>query len=303
MIARAYLGVILTVCIWGGNVVLLKVLLKYLPPGVINAGRLGLASVVLLLVLFASRAKVRLTAREWGALALVGLLGNSVFQLLFLGGIQRSPAGISSVVNGVVPVFVALLSPLLGARVTLRQGLGIALSLLGMLGLVLASRAPGVPITLAGLALLLLAALTWSVYTLAGRPLTERLGSLPFVALSLSLGSSPYLLSSLPDLTRSSAPTLVWLGVALSALLANVFAYQAWANGVQVLGAARTSVWNNLAPVVGLVLAFVVLGERLPLPVWPAVAVILLGVALTNWPTKSPAPGARGRVEPKAQRP
>ncbi|WP_245588537.1 DMT family transporter [Deinococcus pimensis] len=78
----------------------------------------------------------------------------------------------------------------------------------------------------------------------------------------------------------------MWAGVVTSALLANVFAYLAWANGVRVLGAARTSVWNNLAPVVGIALGVLILHERFPAPLWLAVGVILAGVLLTNWPAR-----------------
>lgn len=132
----------------------------------------------------------------------------------------------------------------------------------------------------------------WALYTLWNRPLTERLGTLPFVAFSLALGCVPYVVWALPRLSISSdVPPLAWAGVALSALGANVVAYIAWANGARVLGAARTSVWNTLAPAVSLVLSAAVLHERLPAAVWLGALVILAGAALANWPGH----GAKGR--------
>jgi drug/metabolite transporter (DMT)-like permease len=284
VILRAYVLVFLTVLIWGGNVVLLKVLLTSLPVGAINSGRFLVAGAVLVALAVTRSGWPRWDARTWGAVVLVGLIGNSVFQTFFLAGIERSPAGISSLLNGVVPVLVALVSPLLGLRVTRRQGVGIAVSLAGLLALVMISRTPGTPVSLPGLALLLMGAVTWAAYTVANRPLTARVGTLPFVAFSLAAGSLPYVALHLPELLASSATPLVWSGVVTSALLANVFAYLAWANGVSVLGAARTSVWNNLAPVVGITLGALVLHERFPAPLWLAVGVVLVGVLLTNWP-------------------
>lgn len=295
MLARAYAGVILTVIIWGGNAVLLKVLLHYVPAGVINAGRLGLSALVLVSLMLIRVGLPRLTLREWLAVGAVGLVGNSFFQLLFLAGIERSPAGISSVVPGIVPVWVALLAPLLRMPVTARQACGIALSLAGLVALAVVSSQPGVPVNPVGLALLVGAALTWAVYTLANRPLAAKLGTLPFVALSLALGGLPFVVLYADDIPRVDAPTLAWVGVAASGLFANVFAYLAWAYGVRVLGAARTSVMNNLAPVVGLLLAVTLLHERYNAPVWVAVALVLAGVVLTNWPerqqTAVPLPG------------
>ncbi len=206
MIARAYALVLLTVLVWGGNVVLLKVLLAHLSAGAVNAGRFLVAGAALLALAAARGGWPRWDARTWAAVLGVGLVGNSVFQTFFLEGIARSPAGISSLVNGVVPVVVAILSPLLGLTVTRRQGAGVAVSLAGMLGLVIAARTPGAPVNLVGVGLLLLAAVTWAAYTLANRPLAARVGTLPFVAFSLAGGGLPYVLLHLRDLAPRRGP-------------------------------------------------------------------------------------------------
>ncbi|WP_229778756.1 DMT family transporter [Deinococcus knuensis] len=236
----------------------------------------------------------RWTWQTWLTVAGVGLLGNSVFQTLFLIGIRLSPAGVAGVVNGMVPVLVLPLGLLLGTRVTRRQATGVAVAFGGLLTLLLLTRQPGSPVTPGGMAWLLAAATAWALYTLFNRTLSGRLGALPFVAFSLALGSLPYLLYAAPHVQLGGTPPLAWAGVALSGLGANVVAYLAWARGAQVLGAARTSVWNTLAPVIALMLGAALLHERLPLPVWAAAAVILSGAALANWPARTAAPPTGG---------
>jgi drug/metabolite transporter (DMT)-like permease len=167
----------------------------------------------------------------------------------------------------------------------------------GLLTLLLLTRQPGSPVPLAGLGWLLAAATAWALYTLFNRTLSGRVGALPFVAFSLALGSLPYLLYAAPHVQLSGAPPLAWAGVALSGLGANVVAYLAWARGAQVLGAARTSVWNTLAPMVALILSAALLHERLPLSVWAAAGVILGGAALANWPGRAAPPPASGTTE------
>ncbi|GAA0518908.1 DMT family transporter [Deinococcus depolymerans] len=293
----ALAGVIVTVILWGGNVVLLKALLSHLNPESINAGRFALAGTVLVTLAVRSGGWPRWSRRTWLTVAGVGLLGNSVFQTLFLTGIRLSPAGVAGVVNGMVPVLVLPLGLLLGQAVTRRQAAGVGLAFTGLLTLLLLTRQPGAPVTLVGMGWLLAAATAWALYTLFNRTLSAQVGALPFVAFSLTLGSLPYLLYAAPHVQLSGTPPLAWAGVALSGLGANVVAYLAWARGAQVLGAARTSVWNTLAPVIALILSTALLHERLPLTVWAAAGVILGGAALANWPGRTAAPPTSGATE------
>jgi len=290
---RALAGVLLTVSLWGGNVVLLKALLPYLSAETINVGRFLLAGTVLVGLSVRSHGWPRWDARTWGQVALVGLVGNTVFQACFLAGIRANPAGVAGLVNGLVPVLVVPLGLLLGQRATGRQIGGVVVAFVGLLALLLFTLQPGTAVTPGGFAWVLGAAGAWAAYTLWNRPLTARLGTLPFVAFSLVVGCLPYLLWAVPHLPRGvEAPPLAWLGVALSALGANVVAYLAWANGARVLGAARTSVWNTLAPAIALLLSAAALHERLPAAVWLGAGVILVGAALANWPTGAAVPAA-----------
>ncbi|WP_264774665.1 DMT family transporter [Deinococcus aetherius] len=286
----ALAGVLLTVILWGTNVVLLKVILRFLNAETINLGRFLIAGVVLVALAVRSHGWPRWDARTWGQVALVGLLGNTVFQAFFLNGIHANPAGVAGLVSGIVPVLVIPLGLLLGQRVGWRQGAGATLAFVGLLALLAVTLRPGAAVTPGRLAWVLGAATAWALYTLGNRPLTERLGALPFVAFSLALGCLPYVLWALPHVPAPvDVPPLAWAGVALSALGANVVAYVAWANGARVLGAARTSVWNTLAPAVSLVLSAAVLHERLPAAVWLGALVILAGAALANWPGRAGA--------------
>jgi drug/metabolite transporter (DMT)-like permease len=281
---RAYLGVFATVFLWGSNVVLLKWLLGFMPAATINVTRFAVAGVLLLALTLWRDGWPRWDRRTWLSVAVLGVVGNSVFQEFFLLGISHSPAGVSGVVNGVVPVLVVTIGAALGQRPSRQQWLGVAVSLVGLILLTSQTLVPGSPLTLGGLGLLFLAALAWSSYTLGNRPLSARLGAVPFVSWALVLGCLPYLIWNVPRLAPVQAPLVVWLGVVGSALGANVFAYLAWANGARVLGATQTSVLNNLAPAIALILSALLLGERLPPLAWGAAGIIIAGVLLTNLP-------------------
>ncbi|WP_075835788.1 DMT family transporter [Deinococcus marmoris] len=288
-IRLALAGVLLTVFLWGANVVALKAVLGVLNAETTNTARVLTSGTVLVTLAVRAHGWPRWDARTWLTVAGVGLLGNTLFQAFFLTGIEMNPAGVAGLVNGLVPVLVLPLGLLLGQSFTRRQGAGVAVAFAGLLGLLALTRVPGVSVTLTGLLWLLAAGVVWALYTLFNRPLSARLGTLPFVAFSLALGSVPYLLYALPHLQfaglkGTGVPVAAWLGIAFSALGANVLAYLAWASGAQVLGAARTSVWQALAPVIALILSAALLHERLPASVWGMAAVILIGATLANWP-------------------
>ncbi|MDB5044714.1 MAG: hypothetical protein JWQ08_764 [Deinococcus sp.] len=282
---RALLGVLLTVVMWGANVVLLKALLGGTTAETINVGRFLIAGSVLVALSVRAHGWPRWDARTWLAVAAVGVVGNTLFQAFFLTAIRANPAGVGGLVTGIVPVLVLPLGLLLGQKVSGRQAAGVAVAFAGLLGLLAVTLQPGAHVTLGGLGWVLAAAGAWASYTLFNRPLTAQLGALPFVAFSLMLGCLPYLLWAVPHLhdLNQLAP-LTALGIVVSALGANVLAYLAWANGANVLGAAKTAVWNSLAPAVALLLSAAVLHERLAGAVWIAAGVILLGAALANWP-------------------
>ena len=72
----------------------------------------------------------RLEARDWAALAALGVVGHFVYQWLFMSGVARTSVANSSLIFGCTPVTVALLSSALGhERITPVRWAGVALSL------------------------------------------------------------------------------------------------------------------------------------------------------------------------------
>ena len=105
----------------------------------------------------------------------LGLLGNTMYQLLFIFGIANTTADNSALILATVPVWVALFGTLLGMERVSGQGwLGVGLSLAGVILIILGGER-GVTLqfgraSLRGDFLILLGTLCWSLYTLALRP-------------------------------------------------------------------------------------------------------------------------------------
>ena len=150
----------------------------------------------------------------------------------------------------------------------------------------------------------------WAVYTVGSQPLLARHSPLKLTAMAMLAGAPPLVLLSLPDLLRqnwAAVPPLHWLGLFYSALLSVVVGYVVWGTGVQRVGSSRTAIYSNVTPVIAILVAWVVLGDRLALLQWLGAAVVVVGLLLTRRsrvrvrPAEAPAPAPLNETVRRAQ--
>ena len=251
--------------IWSINYIVIKAAFKVLSPLSFNAVRFLIAAVAIGVFAWAAGAR-RPPARQLLRLCLLGVLGNTVYQLSYIEGMARTRAGNAALIMAAVPVLTAASSHLLGhEQLRLRDVLGLALSTTGIAVLVMGSGAAlGLGVSPAGDLLMLFAAACWTAYTLLSKPLVDTLGPTVTTAWTMGLGTIPLLAICAPAALaqRWSAVTpAAWLGVAFSALGSLVVAYLIWNRGVERLGATRTAFYSNFTPVVTLLAAWPLLNE------------------------------------------
>jgi drug/metabolite transporter (DMT)-like permease len=256
---------VLMTLIWGVNYIVIKAAFEVFSPLAFNAVRFLLAAVSIGAFAWAAGAR-RPPARQLLHLSLLGVLGNTLYQLCYIEGMARTRAGNAALIMAAVPVLTAVSSHLLGhERLRSRDVLGLALSTTGIAVLVVGSgTAVGFGGPLAGDLLMLFAVLFWTAYTVLAKPLVDSLGATVTTAWTMGLGAIPLLAICAPAALaqRWSAVTpAAWLGTVFSSLGALVVAYLIWYRGVERLGATRTAFYSYFSPVVTLVAAWPLLGE------------------------------------------
>ncbi len=254
----------LMTAIWGVNYIVIKAALEVFSPLSFNAIRFALAATAVGVVAWAAGSR-RPPARMVLRLAGLGVLGNTVYQLCYIEGMARTRAGTAALIMAAVPVLTAVASHLMGhERLRWRDVAGLALSS-GGLALVVGGDAVGLRGALLGNALMLAAAVLWTGYTIAAKPLVDVLGPRATTAWTMGLGAVPLLLICVPSIAaqRWGAVTpAAWAGVVFSSLGALVLAYLIWYRGVARLGATRTAFYSNFSPAITLLAAWPLLGER-----------------------------------------
>jgi drug/metabolite transporter (DMT)-like permease len=253
--------------IWGANYIVVKVATRLMTPLAFTATRVALAAVVLAIVVPIARERWP-ARRDVLPLFALGVLGNGLYQVLFIEGIARTRAGTAALVLAAAPAFMAIIGRILGVeQVTTRKVAGIIASLVGI-ALVVLGKADatrrGDADTLLGNTLVLGACLCWSTYTVLLKRYTERVPGIPLSAVTMVGGAVPLVLLAAPQLVATPWPALplgAWGAVAYSGLLALAVAYLFWYRGVRVIGPTRSGMYSNLQPVVALIVAWLALGE------------------------------------------
>ena len=274
--------------IWGVNFTVVKVVLKEMDSLAFNSIRFSVASVFLLVLVFLTGV-TQLDRRTIARLFVIGLVGNGLYQVFFILGIGRALAGVSSLILASTPIFVSILNALTGTeRIRVRAWVGVCSSFLGillMINLWSSSEVIGLTFVIGDL-LILAATICWAIYTVLSRPLLSSLSPLQFVAYTVTLGTPFLVLVSIPSLVNQNFAAVSWLGWAgliFSSTLAIAFAYVVWYSGVCEIGSTRTAIYENLSPVVAVLFAWQVLGERLLPTQLLGAALVFLGIYLTRF--------------------
>jgi drug/metabolite transporter (DMT)-like permease len=296
----AYLALLVTATIWGTTAIGIKVALETYPPFILTTGRWLLSLAILLPAM--RRLGIRpILDRRTAILGLFGILGFNTF---FTFGLERTTAANGSLINGALPVVVALISYLLlNERLSPIRVFGITLSLIGVVITVLGATLDA---SVLGNVLVFGAVLSWAVYTIYNRERLRGENALGIIAgsaifgtlLMIPLAGAEWLQETPPGPGLGLAAIIVYLSIG-PAMLANYF----WVFALERVPASQAAVFSNLTPIVGIVLAGVLLDE--PITRFHVIGALLVicGVLLTTWRRRPPTGYAEGSTKSIATNP
>jgi len=234
------------------------------------------------------RADLPLVRRHWKALLGLGVIGIGTHNALAYLGLRYTTAMNGVILNSFIPVMIVTLSwLLLRERLASLQVAGIIVSLAGVLTILSQG-------SLAALAafrlntgdlLIILSMAMWSIYTIGLRFRPRAMHLLSFLLVIACIGDLAILpfylvetsLGQPMQWTLASAVSLAAIG-----LFSSVLAYIFWNRGVEQVGANVAGLFVHLMPVFGVVLAWVVLDERLAPFHVAGIALILCGIYITS---------------------
>jgi drug/metabolite transporter (DMT)-like permease len=278
---------LLTATLWGINFSAIKYANTVFPPLTFIWLRVILSMVTLLVVAFMQQ-KDWPERRDMLVLIGLGVLGNGLYQLLFVNGVTRTQVADSALIVATAPAFIAVMSHFRGVdRFNTRTLLGIGLSIIGVAIIVFGTTQ--LPQTrsssILGVGLVVGAVICWSLFTVALKPYTTRINPIQINALTM-LGGGLAMVLITPVALRPveflTVPATIWATLFYSSVISMGIAYLFWFRGVRVLGPTRTSVYGNLQPAVAILFAWIFLHETPTLWQGIGAGTIIGGIVLTR---------------------
>jgi drug/metabolite transporter (DMT)-like permease len=288
--ARAYVALLVIAILWASYPAAIKLALRDMPPLVLAALRCTIASLFLVTILLRSgadttRALAPGALRAFFVLGVVGIYVSTQGSYL---AIALSTASNIILLQAASPVMVSLGARFyLGERLHRMQWLGVVVSASGVLlvitnGRWLRLRPEDVhagdllnPVTLAG----------WSAFTVYSKrvlatytPAMVTTGA--YIAGTLLIIPTAIVTAPLFPAPRFGSP-VAWMVVVYQAVFGAV-AHVLWSRAIHVVGPSRAAVFMNVQPLIGLVLAALLLREQIGFWQLAGGGCVLAGVALTT---------------------
>lgn len=264
------------------------------PPLILLAARFSLAGVLILGISAMRRETWDLSWRDAAVFAVLGVANNALYLGLGYTGLKTVSAGLGGLIVSANPVFTAMLAALfLGEAITLRKVTGLLLGIAGVTLIVWhrmsvgSDEWHGILFTLASLASIVAGTILFKVLAPKGslwigngiQNIAGGLAVMPFAFTFASIGDI------VPSARLAGAFAFLVLG-------GSILAYLLWFHLLKVCGATAASAYHFLMPPVGMLFAFLVLGEHVELRDLLGIVPVALGIYLVTRPAASVSRGA-----------
>ena len=285
---QPYLLLTITALCWAGNAIVGRLAAGHIPPVTLSFLRWSLAFLIILP--FAWKHLVR----DWaairshlGTMIVLSVTGIAAFNTLQYWALEHTQALNTLLLQSAGPLFVAVWSLiLLGVRLTLAQAGGIALSLTGVLVILLhgdLSALTGIEFN-KGDIIFTVALAIFGLYSVLSLKRPEIHG-LSFVGFTFGCGAAcliPLWIWELLSRPMMQLDTANLLSLFYVAVFPSTVAYLCFNRGVQLIGANRAAPFFHVVPVFGSAMAMVFLGERPQLFHMIGFALVLTGVFVAS---------------------
>jgi drug/metabolite transporter (DMT)-like permease len=280
------LYIVLFCLLWSFAFVAGKIGVTDCPPLILLAARFSLAGVLILGISALRREGGSLSWRDTLVFAILGVANNALYLGLGYTGLQTVSAGLGALIVSANPVFTAVFAALfLGEPLSWRKVTGLLLGIIGV-GFIVWHRMSvgtdslhGILFTLASLASIVAGTILFKVLAPKGslwigngvQNLAAGIVLIPFAFTLADAGAI------VPSMRLLEAFAFLTLG-------GSILAYLLWFHLLKVCGATAASAYHFLMPPLGMLFAWMVLGEHVESRDLMGIIPVALGIYLVTRP-------------------
>jgi drug/metabolite transporter (DMT)-like permease len=281
----------LAAAIWGGMYVVSDVVLRTIPPFPLLTIRLILGALVIGAAVW--RAHMPLPDRRTLLRVIgVGVVGFGISVGAQFVGTDRSTAMNGTLITSASPAFILIFAALiLREPLTLRRIVAVALATIGVIVIVDLGQADFSSDAFIGNIALVIAALTWGLYSVLVKQISKGLDTLLVTLIAFFGGMLITIPAAFVELGTRPIGTItlpIILGVLYLGVVSTAAAMWLWNRAFALVDASLASLFFFAQPLVGALLSVIFLHQPMTPALWIGSALILLGVLLSLIPGSRP---------------
>ncbi|WP_085900712.1 DMT family transporter [Kiloniella majae] len=282
-----YVLLVMLGAIWGSSFFLIKVTLESITPVTLTAFRLFFAFLVLASLMFILGKRFPKDFRTWRYYVLIGITGNILPFVLISWGELHITSGLAAILMAVIPLTALLIAHLWtdDEKMSLPKFIGTVIGFGGVVLLVGPEALNGLGDSVLGQLAVAFASFCYGASSVFARKVglvkLDPIVNGSAILLCASLMALP--MAFIVEEPMSLEPTLISVGALLMlSIVSTAIAYIILYYLLGAVGASFTALNNYLVPVFGMIWGFLFLSERYEQEAFIALAVILLGIVVTQ---------------------
>jgi drug/metabolite transporter (DMT)-like permease len=260
----------------------------FMPAFSLNVVRIGVSAPLFWLLFAFKPSRAGIDKKDIPRFLLCALTGVAINQLMFIKGVSLTTSIHASILSLVSPIFItAAAGWLLKERFTGLKAIGLFLGISGAV-LIITGRQRTSNIgenMMLGDALVVINALSYSLYFVLVKPLMERYHPIHVVRWVFTFGTFmilPFGIGDFMETNFSAFTPEAWMALALVVLGTTFLAYLLNVYGLKYLGAGTTGTYIYTQPVFAAIIGIFLLGEYFSLRIALAAGLIAVGVLLAT---------------------
>lgn len=294
----AMLCLVMSMAMNGANVPIAKLVVAQIAPEPLLVLRFALASLLLMVLAYSEEGPElsALSLRQWGVVAILGLVGSVMFTGFILAGVARTSGTSAGVILSALPAVVALLGLARGDRPSCGQWSMIALAITGVAMVQVPSASAGLTVTdtLTGNIMILAAVVCEAAFVVAARGISREVPplrlSLAVALVSLAFCMAPAW-SALARLDLRQVEPRVWGLFVWYVLAASVLGTYLWYRGVGHVESWAAGLATAAVPVAALTVSAIFLQETIAPTQWLGAALVVTAIAAGTLTRRAPGTG------------
>jgi len=286
-----YLSLVATATFWGANFNVGKLAIGVMTPMSVIAWRFIIAGLLMVVILFSKEPPTwRMIRQNFWIYILLGIIGIFGMNGLLFVGLNHTSAVNASLIMATNPIVTVILSAIfLRDRIRVRQGIGMLVSLIGVIFVLTGGSFHKFGAISGGDMLVLGGNVCWALYGVLGRRYVKNSTPLVTSTITMVIGALCLLpfASTHHVISSGGSVSKAWLAIVFMAVCGSVLSYLWWNRGIAQIGANRTSVFFNLVPVSTMIIASFS-GELIAAAQLVGTGLVIIGVVLTTLRFRKP---------------